>query len=596
MKRILNLLLVCLAVVAASFVTSCKPEPVKVSTVTITPASLSLKIGETAVLTASVAPEGAEYSTVEWSSGNESVATVAPDGTVTAVASGEAVITAVAGGISGTCTVAVEIPYEGHLAFVEGNGDVSSLVMTLGKEPVTKVVTFKYTLNNAAKENMTFGFKVDESRVSAYNSAYSAEATMLPESAYELSASGFTLPSGASESSEVTLTVKSEGLETGSYVLPLVADGAEANETALVKYVALTIREAFSAPEGANLDEKQHNWILYLNTEEYDPRLVTDYIIVYQNLMAGPDAVPSYFGIGGIVNLRKATIGFDSAVGRAVLTLGADLNYVLENRMTYIMPVQDTGRKVCMCIEGGESGVGFCNLTDEQIDDFVAQVAETIEEYGLDGVNLWDRNSGYGAAGTPEVNTTSYPKLIKSLREALGTEKLLTVVDYEEPTATFYDTAKTGGISVGEHIDYAWHGYNAETERIQIVDPWNQEHPSVSKTHPRQPFAGLDKTKYGVYNLPFHPMNFSIDEKNIANDEGIAYFSVWPNRIIVTDDIITHIQGIYEGAESELIMFPYGIEVMATLNFDLMNYLFWGHNLTALPDGSLGYNKWLKDW
>lgn len=594
MKRILNLLLVCLAVVAASFVTSCKPEPVKVSTVTITPASLSLKIGETAVLTASVAPEGAEYSTVEWSSGNESVATVAPDGTVTAVASGEAVITAVAGGISGTCTVAVEIPYEGHLAFVEGNGDVSSLVMTLGKEPVTKVVTFKYTLNNAAKENMTFGFKVDESRVSAYNSAYSAEATMLPESAYKLSASGFTLPSGASESSEVTLTVKSEGLETGSYVLPLIADKAEANDTDLVKYVAVTVREAFSAPEGANLDEQHHNWIFYLNTEEYDPRLVTDYIIIKNSI--DPSVSATYFGIGGIVNLRKATIGFDSAVGRAVLTLGTDLNYVLENRMTYVMPVQDTGRKVCICIEGGETGVGFCNLTDEQIADFVGQVADVVDKYGLDGVNLYDRNSGYGISGSPEVNTTSYPKLIKSLREKLGDNKILTVVDYEEPTASFHDTEATGGIAVGEYIDYAWHGYNSNAERYQIVDPWNQELPSVSKTYLRQPIAGLDKTKYGVFNLPFHPLSFSVDEQNKQMDEWIAYLPNWENRIVVTADIITHIQGILEGAETNLFMSAYGVLAMGLMDFDMMNYAFYQHNLTLLPDGSTNYGKWKKDW
>ena len=51
-------------------------------------------------------------------------------------------------------------------------------------------------------------------------------------------------------------------------------------------------------------------------------------------------------------------------------------------------------------------------------------------------VNLWDRNSGYGKEGMPAVNTTSYPKLIKALREALGTEKLLTVTVYEEPTWT----------------------------------------------------------------------------------------------------------------------------------------------------------------
>lgn len=125
-------------------------------------------------------------------------------------------------------------------------------------------------------------------------------------------------------------------------------------------------------------------------------------------------------------------------------------------------------------------GLGFCNLTDAQIEDFAAQVKTVIEQYELDGVNLWDRNSGYGKEGMPAVNTTSYPKLIKALREALGTEKLLTVTVYEEPTATFWDTEATGGIAVGDYIDYAWSGYNSNSEAPQLLDPWHPELEYVS--------------------------------------------------------------------------------------------------------------------
>lgn len=57
----------------------------------------------------------------------------------------------------------------------------------------------------------------------------------------------------------------------------------------------------------------------------------------------------------------------------------------------YIRPLQDKGRKVCISIEGGGKGLGFCNLTDAQIADFTAQVKAVVTEYGLDGVNFWDR-------------------------------------------------------------------------------------------------------------------------------------------------------------------------------------------------------------
>ena len=88
----------------------------------------------------------------------------------------------------------------------------------------------------------------------------------------------------------------------------------------------------------------------------------------------------------------------------------------------------------------------------------------------------------------PAVNTTSYPKLIKALREALGTEKLLTVTVYEEPTATFWDTEATGGIAVGDYIDYAWSGYNSNSEAPQLLDPWHPELEYVS-TYTQKPIA-----------------------------------------------------------------------------------------------------------
>lgn len=113
------------------------------------------------------------------------------------------------------------------------------------------------------------------------------------------------------------------------------------------------------------------------------------------------------------------------------------MRYVLDHTVKYIRPLQEHGSKVCISLEGGGSGLGFCNLTDEQIADFVAQVKAVIENYELDGINLWDRNAGYGKEGMPAVNTTSYPKLIKAMRESLGSEKLLTLTVYEEPTESF---------------------------------------------------------------------------------------------------------------------------------------------------------------
>lgn len=76
--------------------------------------------------------------------------------------------------------------------------------------------------------------------------------------------------------------------------------------------------------------------------------------------------------------------------------------------------------------------MGFCNLTDEQITAFVAEVKK-LANYRVDGINLMDEGAEYGINGHPAANATSYPKLIKALRESLGKTKLITVTITGDP-------------------------------------------------------------------------------------------------------------------------------------------------------------------
>ena len=80
---------------------------IPVSTVTISLSSLKLYEGYEAQLTARVRPTDATHSTVTWSSDSPAIATVDQTGLVTAVSAGETIITAVAGGVSATCSVTV---------------------------------------------------------------------------------------------------------------------------------------------------------------------------------------------------------------------------------------------------------------------------------------------------------------------------------------------------------------------------------------------------------------------------------------------------------------------------------------------------------
>ncbi len=80
---------------------------VAVESVTLTPSSLALTVGQEGTLTATVSPDNATDRTVTWESNATNVATVDNSGKVTAVSEGTATITAKAGEQTATCTVTV---------------------------------------------------------------------------------------------------------------------------------------------------------------------------------------------------------------------------------------------------------------------------------------------------------------------------------------------------------------------------------------------------------------------------------------------------------------------------------------------------------
>jgi len=123
-----------------------------VKSVTLSKTSLEMIAGSaetgTATLTATVAPEYASDKTVFWLTSNEKVATVDDNGKVTAVGSGEAKITATAGGKYASCTVKVTVLVTGITL------DKTELDMTIDDEPVTLVA--KVTPEGATDKTVTW--------------------------------------------------------------------------------------------------------------------------------------------------------------------------------------------------------------------------------------------------------------------------------------------------------------------------------------------------------------------------------------------------------------------------------------------------------
>lgn len=129
-----------------------------VKTVTVSPEKATVTVGETVTLEATVEPADAEYE-LTWYSSNPDVASVDNNGTVTGLAEGDAVITAEAGGKTGSCNISVTgLPLES----VELNETEISI-----KEGDT--YTLKLTLNPENASYNTIAWSSSDDRIASVN-------------------------------------------------------------------------------------------------------------------------------------------------------------------------------------------------------------------------------------------------------------------------------------------------------------------------------------------------------------------------------------------------------------------------------------------
>lgn len=136
---------------------------VPTGSVTLDKTTLSLAVGETEQLTATVKPDDATDKNVAWTSSDESVATVA-NGKVTAVKAGNATVTAQCGGKTAKCIVTVIVPVTSVTL------DKSSLILAVGE---TSVLTATVKPDNATDKTISWSssdpsvVKVDNGKLTA---------------------------------------------------------------------------------------------------------------------------------------------------------------------------------------------------------------------------------------------------------------------------------------------------------------------------------------------------------------------------------------------------------------------------------------------
>ena len=233
---------------------------------------------------------------------------------------------------------AIESTY-GMLRSGISTGNLVDVLLTENRGDLLREFYFEQT--RPAAEGATLTLRVEESLVDAYNAEIGDDRMLLPAENYEFP-DGQTLELAASEQRTTSKRIKfmSGNLAAGEYVLPITIaeEGSTADNQTL--YYLISVREPYMGQYELH-DGSDLFFVFYINTKDYQPLLVQDYLL-RQWLLIGGDLWTKT--IGNIINLRTVTVKYDDSTGRAMLDLGSDMTYVLGHASKYIWPLQEEGR------------------------------------------------------------------------------------------------------------------------------------------------------------------------------------------------------------------------------------------------------------
>lgn len=193
------------------------------------------------------------------------------------------------------------------------------------------------------------------------------------------------------------------------------------------------------------VSDKTPKLTVYIETNDINPLNMGEYYFCGTN--------PKDYVVDHVVLFASNIRGTVSTVE---LYHNPNQTYILNNRNTLVKPLQDKGIKVLLGLLGDHTGVGFANLTTDQITSFANQVANCVDDYGLDGVDFDDEYAEYfKISGTPLPSGDNYSLLITALRaNPKMSGKLI--------TAFYFGYAYDFNQDALNALDYMWPNFGSE--------------------------------------------------------------------------------------------------------------------------------------
>lgn len=202
-----------------------------------------------------------------------------------------------------------------------------------------------------------------------------------------------------------------------------------------------------------------------------------------------------------------ANINYDGE--NAYLHLNEQVQATLDGAATQIRPLQEKGIKVTLSLLGNHQAAGFANFPSQAAAEaFADQVADVVETYDLDGVDIDDEWVAYGTGSTPPANPDSAVWFVDALGEKLPDDSLITLYDIGE-TAESLQQAPAATLDT---LDYIWNPYYGQFDPPQ--------------------FPTVDRARLGAAAVDVNqtPVSLAADLAARTVDEGFGVFVAYDLR------------------------------------------------------------------
>ena len=158
----------------------------------------------------------------------------------------------------------------------------------------------------------------------------------------------------------------------------------------------------------------------YVETNDYNPLNAIRYEI-------GDTGVP----VIDIVTLFAANIVHDPVKNKPTIEFNAGIRAILENYEKIIKPLQEKGTRVVLDFLPHHQGWGYKNMKGENLKYFLDRLAEVLDKYNIDGIDMDDEYAEYDKFNRAPLDEENAPsEFVTEFRKRFP-KKILSVFNYD---------------------------------------------------------------------------------------------------------------------------------------------------------------------